>query len=157
VRAANNNELGPATPDILVSVTGGCQTPAAPTDLTAIVRTIPGRSLAWIQWNPGSGGVATFFNVIASLTPGGPPLVTFQTNNGLLNGDAVPTGTFYVRVQAVNGRGQSATSNEVTVVAPSNNLQARTPDPVNGARLPMPYVFPIVQQVIAEDPSLLSL
>jgi hypothetical protein len=157
VRAANGAEVGPATPDILVRVTGGCVPPSAPIDFTAISRTIPGQTFGWMQWNAGTGGVPTSWVLLASEIPGGIPVASIPLGTPFLNLDQVPPGIFFLRVVAQNACGQSAPSAETAIASPSSNLPARTPDPVNGGRLPMPMVQSIVELVVNGNPGLLSL
>ena len=151
VRGANGAELGPATPDVLLPVTGACQVPGPPADFSVIVRGANG----WLQWNPGSGGSPAAYTLIASATPGGAALVSFPVETTYLNVGGIPTGTYYVSVIAGNACGQSAPSTEITVVAPSNT-PARTPNPVTGGRLSLPFVLDTVNQVNQQNPGLLQ-
>ncbi len=149
VRGANGAELGPATPDIVVSV-GGCQPVGAPMDFTAIVRGTTG----WLQWNPGPGQAPGLFRLVASYTPGGAPIAAFDTTNTFFNVAAIPPGTYYVKVIAYGCGGQIAESSEITVVAPGNT-PARSADPLNGGRLSLPYVYDAIQQLVSQNPGLI--
>lgn len=151
VRGANGSELGAATPDIVVPVTEGCQRPGPPADFSAIIRGTSG----WLQWSPGAGGLPTSYTLVASSTPGGPALASFPTGQNYLNVGGVPAATYYVRVLASNACGQGSPSSELTVVSPSNT-PARTPNPLNGGRLALPFVLDTVRQVAAQNPGLLQ-
>jgi hypothetical protein len=151
IRGANGAEQGPATPDVLVPIRAGCQPPGSPTDLTAIVRGTTG----WIQWNPGSGQVPALYQLVASLTPGGAPIAVFPTTNPFFAVSGIPPGTYYVSVLAVGCGGHVAASNAITVVAPSDS-PVRTPDPQGGGRLPLPYINSTIQQLVAQNPGLLT-
>lgn len=156
VRAANNTEIGPATSDVLLPVTGGCQPPGPPSNPTGITRIVDSSTWGWLQWNPGPGGVPAQYTIVASSTPGGVPIVTLPTPNTFLSLRDIPGGTYYVRVIAQNACGQSAESAEFVVVAPSNS-PARTPNPTNaGDKVPVPYVGDLVQLFAQINPGLLQ-
>ncbi len=152
VRAANSEGVGPASNEVQVPITGGCQPAGAPTDLTAIVR----GTNAWIQWNLASGGIQSAFYVVARSTPTGPPIAILPVTNGFVNVAGIPPGTFYITV-ATLGRcgGFSAESNQVVITA-GVNTPAFTPNPVGGGRLPLPFVGDIIQQFMAANPALLQ-
>lgn len=150
VRGMNGATAGPASNEVVVPVTGGCQAPGAPTDLTAITR---GTSV-FLAWNPGNGGRPTSYTLHASYTSQGPAIAGFGTTTPYLNVGGVPTGTYYVRVYASTACGTSAASNEIVVTAPSNS-PARTPDAASG-RLPWFDVRGMVQQASAAAAPLLS-
>ncbi len=144
VRGMNGATAGPASNEVVVPVTGGCQAPGAPTDLTAITR---GTSV-FLAWNPGNGGRPTSYTLHASYTSQGAAIAGFGTTTPYLNVGGVPTGTYYVRVYAATACGTSAASNEIVVTAPSNS-PARTPDAASG-RLPWFYVRDLVLQAGGE-------
>lgn len=152
VRGANAEGVGPASNEILLPVTGGCQAAGPATDLTAIVR----GSNALIQWNLGNGGLQDFFYVVARAAPTGDPIAIIPTPNFFLNVNGIPPGTYYLSVYT-QGRcgGIAAESNQVVVTAPANT-PAFTPNPSGGGRLPLPYVSDIIQQYSAANPGLLQ-
>jgi subtilisin family serine protease len=82
--------------------------------------TVTGSNVS-LSWEPAATGVPpTHFVVTASYSAGGPVIASFsraapQTTAVVTN---VPTGTYFVRVRAVNGAGPSAMSNEITVTVP---------------------------------------
>ncbi|MCA1585026.1 MAG: fibronectin type III domain-containing protein [Acidobacteria bacterium] len=151
VRGVNGAEQGPATNDVLVPVTTGCQPPGVPRDLYAVIRASSG----WLQWSPGSGGNPTQFTLIARSSPGGPTITVFPTTNLFLNVGGIPAGNYFVSVLAQNACGQSAASPEITVTAPSSS-PARSPNPIDGGRLTAQYVQDIVQQFSQQNPGLLQ-
>lgn len=157
VRAANGVEVGPATPDHLLTVTGGCVAPGVPAELTAISRTIPGQTFGWMQWNAGSGGLPASYTLMAATEPGGAPIAAFALNTPFFSIAQIPDGTYYVKVIAHNACGQSAASAEALVTSPSSNLPVRTPNPENGGRLGLPFVQDIVRLVVNSNPGILSL
>jgi hypothetical protein len=70
-------------------------------------------------WTPPAVGLPTSYVVEASNAPGGPAnLANFNTGNALttLVVPDVPSGTYYVRIRALDASGSSAPSNEVAVV-----------------------------------------
>jgi hypothetical protein len=105
----------------------------APRVPTGLVATVDGPRVT-LRWQAGSGDLepfvvppapggtaATSHVVLASLGPGGPAVVGLDTRSAAttVTVDA-PPGVFYLRVQATNGFGASAPSNEVAVsVAPA--------------------------------------
>jgi hypothetical protein len=149
VHAANAEGRSVASNEILVPITGGCQVPGPPTEFNAIVR----GNFGMLQWYPGQGGVQSFYVLEARQAPAGPIIAAFQTTTNFFNVNGIPNGTFYVTIRAVNACGSSAPSAQITVVAPSNT-PAQRPNPVNGNRLPLPYVADIVADVAARNPSL---
>ena len=144
IRGANNEGFGAASNEVLVPVTGACQVPGAPTDLTAIVR----GSYVFLGWNAGNGGLPTGYSLVATVVPGGPPVVVFPLSGTTLNVGGVPSATFYVYVVAHTACGTSAASN-VVVVAPPASTPARTPSAASG-RLPQPAVRDFVMQYANE-------
>ncbi len=133
IHGVNGTVVGPASPEIAITITGGCVAPGAPTNLTAIVRGTSG----WFAWNPGSGGRPTSYILQASTTSGA------NYNAGLLGqaafaaptfNVALPAGTYYLRAAATNACGASGFSNEISVTA-GVNTPATTPNPPSG-RIP---------------------
>ncbi len=139
VRGVNGGVVGPASNEVVVPITGGCQVPGAPTDVTAIMRL---GNWLFMGWNPGNGGAPSSYVVHAAVTPGGAPVAVLGTNQAYLNVSPVPNGVYYVRVYAVTPCGTSPASEEITVTAPSNS-PARTPDAASG-RLPWLYIRDVV-------------
>lgn len=154
VRVRAFDALGAASApsnEVLVPVTGGCQAPGAPTDLTAITRdlSIIGRGhTALLAWNAGNGGQPTRYTMLASLAPGGPPIAAFSTASAFLNVSHVPPGTYYVRVQAETPCGTSPASTEIVVSSPGDS-PALTPNAASG-RLPWFAIGEFVAMVGAE-------
>ena len=114
--------VGPASNEVAVRVTAGCQMPGAPADLTGLTR---GASV-FMAWNDGNGGIPTYYVVQARSQSGGPVIAQLATSKpptalteppqgGYLNVGGVPTGTYYVRVYAGNSCGTSPESNEIVV------------------------------------------
>lgn len=88
--------------------------PAAPTALN-VARN--GRGVI-ATWSPGTGGgAATGYRLIAATTPGGADFV-IPTVTTAFGGGPAPATTLYFRAVAVNAAGQSAPSNEVSIVMP---------------------------------------
>jgi hypothetical protein len=144
IRAANAGGFSNPSNEIIVPITGGCQAPAAPTDLTAIVR----GNTVYLGWNPGSGGLPASYTLVASYSAGGAPIAVMGTVGAYLNVGGVPTGTYFVRVFANTPCGQSGPSNEIIVNAPSNS-PARTPNATSG-RMPRFWVREITFQFAQE-------
>jgi Subtilase family/Fibronectin type III domain len=111
--ATNVGGVSPLSNEVVVSVAGP-QLPGPPTLNPAVVAA--GQvSLSWTA--PTTGGTATSYIVVASLTPGGAP-VAHQPVSGLGLTVPAPSGTYFVRVHAVNAVGIGPASNEITVVVP---------------------------------------
>ncbi len=144
IRGYNADGFGAPTPDIVVPVTGGCQVPGPPTELTAITR----GSTVYLAWNAGNGGLPEAYTIHASYTPGGDVIAALPTTNAFVNVGGVPPATYYVRAYAHTACGTSAASNEIVVSAPGNS-PALTPNGATG-RLPWPYVRDLVFQAAAE-------
>jgi hypothetical protein len=105
-----------------VSATPKPPAPAAPTGLVAVA----GNAKASLTWTASAG--ATWYNIKRSLVSGGPYTTTSgpgsvttasDTETSLANGT-----TYYYVVSAVNAGGESANSNEVSVIpeAPINGV-----------------------------------
>lgn len=133
-----------ASNEVVVPVTGGCQAPAAPTDVTAIVR----GSNVFLAWNPGNGGQPTSYTLHASYSQGGPVIAALPTSNGFVNVGAVPPATYYVRVYAHTACATSVPSADIAVTAPGNS-PSLTPNAPTG-RLPWFAVQSLVQAVSQE-------
>ena len=94
--------------------------PGQPLNLTA---TTVGTTVT-IGWDaPTAGGAPTSYLMEAALAPGGPPVGSLGTNTTTLQVPDVPNGTYYVRVRAMNGVGQSTPTADVAVtVGPAGML-----------------------------------
>lgn len=111
--ATNSGGPGPLSNEVTIVVVGP-QPPGPPTLNPATVAS--GHvTLSWLA--PTTGGAPTSYVVVASSTPGGAPIATL-TVSGLGLTVPAPSGTYYVRVHAVNAVGPSTASNEITVVVP---------------------------------------
>ncbi|MGE0359798.1 MAG: S8 family serine peptidase [Vicinamibacterales bacterium] len=72
-----------------------------------------------LSWTPGAGGAPTSYTPLASATSGGAPFLSVPGLSG--TGAAfggVPSGTYFLRLVAVNALGSSAPSNQVTLTVP---------------------------------------
>jgi hypothetical protein len=143
VRGVNQGAVGPPSNEVAVPVTGGCQIPAAPTDVTAIMR----GNMLFMAWNPGNGGSPSSYVVHAAASPGGAPIAVLGTSGAYLNVNPVPNGVYHVVVYAVSPCGTSPASTEIVVAAPFNS-PARTPNAASG-KLPWLYVRDVVFQASA--------
>jgi hypothetical protein len=74
-------------------------------------------TLAWTV--PVGGQPATGFMIEASLTAGGPAIVTLPAGPAQTISATAPNGVYYVRVRGVNASGTGPASNEVVVVVGS--------------------------------------
>lgn len=72
-----------------------------------------------LSWTPGAGGAPASYTLLASATSGGAPILSVPglTGTGAAFG-GVPSGTYFLRLVAVNALGSSAPSNQVTLVVP---------------------------------------
>lgn len=94
--------------------------PGAPTGLTAQITTTGSSSSVLFTWTaPSTGSPATSYIIEAGSGPGLTDQANFSTGSTSTSFTAIllGSGTFYVRVRAVNASGTSPASNEVTVTA----------------------------------------
>jgi predicted phage tail protein len=112
VRVVATNEGGPSLPSNEATVAvAPLQAPGPPTLNAAQVN---GANVT-LSWTPASsGGPATSYVIVASLTSGGAAIATLPIA-GVGTTVTAPPGTYFVRVAAVNAVGTSALSNEITV------------------------------------------
>ncbi len=114
VRAANRCGASPPSNEIVITLDGSTSLPAAPTGLTGIVN---GRTVT-LQWTPAvSGGLPTAFQLEAGATPGG-VIAVFPTTGAQVVVANAPSGTFHVRVRAVNAAGASAPTPDISITVP---------------------------------------
>jgi len=113
VQASNGSGAGPESAGVSVNAP---LLPAAPTNPAASVI----GNQATFTWTPPAGGVvASAYLLVASLTPGGPPIASLPRFGPPAVVANIPPGTYYVRVAGTNNGGMGPFSNEVTVtVAP---------------------------------------
>jgi beta-lactamase superfamily II metal-dependent hydrolase len=139
-------EIPPSSPTFTVRAAGQTHSytmwgaagapPGAPSNFAA---TVSGNnvSLTWLA--PTTGGVPNSYLLEALTGPGGTPFITVPVAGMALNASAVPNGTYFLRVRAVNGDGQSDPSNEITVIVPGGGCTSPPNAPgtltglVNGA------------------------
>ena len=115
VRVVAQNTGGVSAPSNEVAVTvAGPAVPAAPT-LNA--PTVNGNTVS-LSWSPGSGGGAPTSYLLTALTPGGAVIVTVPLSGSSVSFTVVPSGSYRLRLVAVNSVGASAASSEVTLVVP---------------------------------------
>ena len=91
--------------------------PAAPGAPTLNPPQVSGSTVS-LSWSPGGGGVPTSYVLVASTSPGGPAIVTVPLSGTSAAFAGVPSGTYYLKLIAVNGVGSSAPSNQVTLLVP---------------------------------------
>jgi hypothetical protein len=113
VRAADASGPGAPSNEIVVTV-GGCAGP--PQGVVVASQSAGTISLAW---SPPASGSPTSYVIIAGTAPGLSNVITFDTRNPnpSIVVNAVPAGSYYVRVHSRSSCGVSAASNEVLVFA----------------------------------------
>ncbi len=89
------------------------QTPNPPQSLT---NSVSGSTVTLNWLAPAGGPLPTGYLVEASVVPSGPLVATLSVAGTSLVVPNVPSGTYFVRVRALNGPAQSPPSNETTVV-----------------------------------------
>lgn len=116
VRVTAVNAAGSSAPsNEVTAVVAGATAPAAPILSPA---TVSGSTVT-LSWSAGSGGGApTSFVLTATVTPSGSPVATVPVGGTTQTFGGVPSGTYFVRITAVNAAGSSPPSNQVTVVVP---------------------------------------
>jgi hypothetical protein len=112
VRAASAGGVGPASNEGMIVVTNTCPPPSPPTGLT---RSVSGSSVT-LAWNAGSG--AASYVLEAGSSAGATDLVgaDLQSSATTFMTTGVSPGSYFVRLRSTNACGQSAPSNEVTVI-----------------------------------------
>lgn len=112
--ATNASGNGPESAGVTFNVPVVGPPPGAPTGL-AVAVTGDQATFTWTP--PASGGPATGYLLLASVTPGGPTIAALPfpapATNVVIGG--IPPGTYYVRLAATNSAGAGPLSNEVTV------------------------------------------
>ncbi len=114
VRAANRCGTSGPSSDVAITLDGTTRIPETPTGLTA---SVSGRTVS-LRWSPAmTGGLPASFQVEAGLTPGA-VIAVFPTAAASLVVPNAPSGTFYLRVRAVNAQGASAPTADLAVTVP---------------------------------------
>jgi hypothetical protein len=121
VNATNAHGTGPESSAVTVAVPQmATAPPGSPSNLTA---TVSGTTANFTWTAPASGGPAEGYVLVAGLSPGfaAPIAVLPLGASTSVSVPAVPPGTYYVRVLAMNALGTGGASNETTVsvAAPS--------------------------------------
>ena len=113
VRAAGAAGFGPPSNEIVVTV-GGCAGP--PQGLVVASQSAGTIALAW---SPPASGSPTSYTIVAGTAPGLANIIVYDTRNPnpSIVVNAVPAGSYYVRVHSNSSCGMSAASNEVLVFA----------------------------------------
>ena len=124
MHAVNAGGTSAPSNEVPVTVSAVCTPPSAP----AVTTQVAGSTVA-ISWTAVAG--ATAYRLEAAYSAGGPaalaqPLSAAQTSVAY---PGVPSGTYYVRVVALNGCGQAASADATVVVAPTGGTGNRTPNP----------------------------
>ncbi len=115
VRVVAQNTGGVSAPSNEVNLTvAGPSAPAAP---TLNPPSVSGSTVS-LSWSPGSGGGAPTSYLLTALTPGGAVIVTVPLTGSSVSFPGVPSGSYRLRLVAVNSVGASAPSAEVALVVP---------------------------------------
>ena len=149
VRIVAVNADGTSAPsnEVTVVLTSGCGAPSAPLNLRAMIK---GTEL-YLFWRRPAVGSVSGYSVQVGNGPG-QTFTSFATGGTTLNANA-PAGTFFVRVVATSPCGNSAASNEATLVFPSNSVRVADPDP--GTSLGLPDIEGLIGRINNEAPGLL--
>lgn len=114
VRAVNRCGVSGPSNEVAITLDGSTSLPVTP---TGFVGGVNGRTVTF-QWTPAvTGGLPAGYHVEAGVTPGGVIAVLPTAATQLVVPNA-PSGTFYVRVRAVNAAGASAPTADITVTVP---------------------------------------
>jgi subtilisin family serine protease len=119
VVASNSAGPGPESAGVTFSVPIVTPPPGVPTELEV---TVTGNQAAFTWTPPASGGPVTGYLLLASPSSGGPTIAAlpFAAPASSATVNAIPAGTYFVRLAATNVGGPGPLSNEVivTVVGP---------------------------------------
>jgi hypothetical protein len=112
---AHNGAASTSSPEISVIV-GATSPPGPPVMLPA---TVGANRVVTLQWSPPTtGGAPTSYTILARY-PGHPQIIAaLPGQRNTVFQVAAPPGTYIVTAVAINGRGQSAESNAITVQVP---------------------------------------
>lgn len=94
-------------------VVSGSTAPGTPTLNPAVVSS----HTVSLSWVPGAGAPTSYLLTAAS-APGGSAIATVPLTGTSATFTNVPSGTYYLRLAAINAAGTSPASNEITVVVP---------------------------------------
>jgi predicted phage tail protein len=95
-------------------VVSGSSLPGTPTLNPAVVSS----NTVSLSWVPGAGGAPTSYLLTAAAAPGDSAIATVTLTGTSATFTNVPSGTYYLRLAAINAVGSSPASNEITVVVP---------------------------------------
>jgi hypothetical protein len=114
VRVLAQNASGTSATSNEVAVTvAGATAPGAPTFHAPVVT---GSTVA-LSWSAGAGEPPTHYTLMASLTPGGAPIVAVPLVGTATSFSGVPSGTYYLQLTASNAAGTSPPA-QVTLTVP---------------------------------------
>jgi hypothetical protein len=99
-----------------VQVTLRARNLEAPGTPFALMATVSGRNVGLSWMEPVSGGQVESYAIEVGSAPGQSNIGTMSTTSTSVLVTDAPSGTFYVRVRALNDAGTSAPSTEVRVV-----------------------------------------
>jgi hypothetical protein len=121
IRAAGAAGFGAPSNEVVVTV-GGCAGP--PQGLVVASQSAGTITLAW---SPPASGSPTSYTIVAGSAPGLANVVVYDTRNPApsIVVNAVPAGSYYVRVHSNSTCGMSAASNEVLVFAVATSGDAQ--------------------------------
>ena len=114
VRARNAAGVSASSNEVVV-VVGSIGCTGAPAAVSGLSGTLNSGTLALVWSQPGGGCAATSYILQAGSAPGLSNLANFNTGNAATTyvASGVGPSTYYLRVVAVNGNGQSGPSNEI--------------------------------------------
>ncbi len=115
VRVVAQGSGGTSAPsnEVTLSVAG----PAAPAAPILNTPSVSGSTVS-LSWSPGAGGGAPTSYQLTALTPAGGVIVTVPVAGTGVAFAGVPSGSYRLRLVALNSVGPSPASNEVTLVVP---------------------------------------
>ncbi len=112
VLAQNAGGTSAASNEVAITVAA----PSAPGAPTLNAPTVSGNTVG-LSWTPGGGGAPTSY-VLTALTSGGVVLGSAPLSGSSASFPGVPSGSYLLRLVAVNSVGPSPASNTVTLVVP---------------------------------------
>jgi predicted phage tail protein len=147
-RLAAYNAAGASAVSAEVTFTvAGPSAPAPPVGVTASV-TGATATLSWVPPAPDTGPTAaTAYVIEVGTSPGAVNVGRFNVGNVTRFSSAIPVGTYYVRVRAINAFGASAPSSEVVIRYGAPGRPRNLRQSISGSTVTLSWQAPLTGEV----------